>query len=129
MPEVHETSNSAPVPAHASQLGDGQRAALQDDRVAELEAHLRRIVAELRAAGVMEDLDILPPANHQPPRADLTSRERQILIRLRDAQRVSQIAAELYVSPSTVRNHLATIFRKFGVHSQAELLAVLRGQP
>jgi DNA-binding CsgD family transcriptional regulator len=28
----------------------------------------------------------------------------------------------MYLSPSTVRNHLSTIFRKLGVHSQAELI-------
>jgi len=31
------------------------------------------------------------------------------------------------VSQSTVRNHLAAIFERFGVHSQPELLARLAG--
>jgi len=31
----------------------------------------------------------------------------------------------MFLSPSTIRNHLAAIYRKFGVHSQAELLAAL----
>jgi DNA-binding CsgD family transcriptional regulator len=39
---------------------------------------------------------------------------------------VSTIADTLFVSQSTVRNHLATIFKKFGVHSQAELLELLK---
>jgi hypothetical protein len=39
------------------------------------------------------------------------------------------IASQLYVSQSTVRNHLATIFHKFGVHSQAELLELLTPRP
>jgi DNA-binding NarL/FixJ family response regulator len=99
---------------------------LLEDRIAELEARLRRIAAELNAAGIMGDLDTFPSLDDHPQMAELTSRQRQILIRLLDAQRVSVIATELYVSPSTVRNHLMTIFTKFGVHSQAELLAVLR---
>jgi DNA-binding NarL/FixJ family response regulator len=99
---------------------------LLEDRIAELEARLRRIAAELEAAGIMGDLDTLPSLDDHPQMAELTSRQREILIRLLHAQRVSVIAAELYVSPSTVRNHLMTIFTKFGVHSQAELLAVLR---
>ena len=40
--------------------------------------------------------------------------------------RQRQIARSANVSQSTVRNHLMTIFTKFRVHSQAELLAVLR---
>jgi DNA-binding CsgD family transcriptional regulator len=100
------------------------------DRVAELEGRLRRIAAELRAAGFMNDeRPSLEPARDIPQLDELSSRQREILVRLLNAQRVSLIAAELFVSPSTVRNHLTTIFAKFGVHSQAELLAVLRSKP
>ncbi|MGN6472198.1 MAG: LuxR C-terminal-related transcriptional regulator, partial [Mycobacteriales bacterium] len=35
-------------------------------------------------------------------------------------------ARELYLSPTTVRNHLSAIFQRFGVHSQRELLDLLR---
>ena len=82
--------------------------------------HERRVVV------VMDDIDTLPAATDYPQLDELSSRQREIVIRLLNAQRVSVIAAELYVSPSTVRNHLVTIFTKFGVHSQVELLAVLR---
>jgi hypothetical protein len=40
---------------------------------------------------------------------------------------VQTIAAALFVSQSTVRNHLTAIFERFGVHSQVELLALLSG--
>jgi DNA-binding NarL/FixJ family response regulator len=43
-----------------------------------------------------------------------------------DGERVPSIAAELYVTQSTVRNHLSSVFSKLGVHSQAELLRQLR---
>jgi len=96
------------------------------DDATRLAGRLRRIAAELRAAGVMDDLANVQVATDHPQLAELTSRQREILVRLLNAQRVSLIAAELYVSPSTVRNHLTTIFTKFGVHSQAELLGLLR---
>jgi DNA-binding NarL/FixJ family response regulator len=109
---------------------DDRRAPNAGERVAELEGRLRRIAAELRAAGLMEDeRQSLPVPRDIPQLVELSSRQREILVRLLNAQRVSLIAAELYVSPSTVRNHLTTIFTKFGVHSQAELLAVLRSKP
>jgi DNA-binding NarL/FixJ family response regulator len=55
----------------------------------------------------------------------LSSRQWEILTKLVRGHRVQGIADALYLSPSTVRNHLAAIFSKFGVHSQAELLARL----
>ena len=56
-------------------------------------------------------------------------RQWEILTRLVRGQRVQEIADALYLSPSTVRNHLTAIYRKFGVHSQAELLAALLNVP
>jgi DNA-binding CsgD family transcriptional regulator len=57
----------------------------------------------------------------------LSSRQWEIVTRLQRGERVPGIAAALFLSQSTVRNHLTAVFRKFGVHSQAELLATLRG--
>jgi DNA-binding CsgD family transcriptional regulator len=95
-------------------------------RVAELELRLRRIAAEVRAAGVLDNFgEWLTPAE-VPELGELTSRQWEILGRLLQGERVATIAAGLFVSPSTVRNHLATIFRKFGVHSQSALLERLR---
>jgi DNA-binding NarL/FixJ family response regulator len=53
---------------------------------------------------------------------ELTSREQDVLARVLDGQRVPSIATELYLSQSTVRNHLSAIYKKFDVHSQAELI-------
>jgi DNA-binding NarL/FixJ family response regulator len=59
--------------------------------------------------------------------AALSSREREVLKLLREGQRVASIARELSVSPFTVRNHLRAVFRKIGVHSQEQVLELLRG--
>ena len=99
------------------------------DRVNELESRLRRIGLEVRAAGALDNLALLPTPGELPELGQLTTRQWEILSRLRRGDRVATIAAELYVTPSTVRNHLAAIFRKFGVHSQPELLELLRRQP
>lgn len=96
------------------------------DRAAELERRLRRIAAELRAAGLLDDVGSLPTTEEFPQIASLTSRQWQILVRLLRGERVPTIARELYLSPGTVRNHLAAMFDRFGVHSQAELIARLR---
>jgi DNA-binding CsgD family transcriptional regulator/PAS domain-containing protein len=99
------------------------------DRVAELELRLRHIGTEVRAAGVLDDVDGLPAVSEYPQLGELTSRQWEILSRLLRGERVATIAAALYVNPSTVRNHLAAIFRRFGVHSQLELVDLLRRRP
>jgi DNA-binding CsgD family transcriptional regulator len=103
-----------------------QAAGPPSDRVAELERRLRRIASELRAAGLLDDIETLPTVEAFPQLASLTSRQWQILVRLMRGERVPTIARELYLSPGTVRNHLAAMFERFGVHSQAELIARLR---
>jgi DNA-binding CsgD family transcriptional regulator len=96
------------------------------ERVSELEKRLRRIAAELRAAGVMEGVDRLPAAGDHPELNQLSTRQWQILVRLLRGDRVPTMARELHLSPSTVRNHLTAIFSRFSVHSQAALIALLR---
>jgi DNA-binding NarL/FixJ family response regulator len=57
------------------------------------------------------------------PSESLSTRQWEILVRLTRGEAVHDIANALYLSPSTVRNHLTVIYKKFGVHSQAGLLA------
>lgn len=97
----------------------------QRDRVAELELRLRRIGAEVRAAGLIDTAESPTFRNH-PELAELSTRQWEILSRLLEGARVSTIAGELLISGSTVRNHLSTIFQRFGVHSQAELIDTIR---
>ena len=54
----------------------------------------------------------------------LTPRELEVVRRLLANGRVRSIAEQLQISPHTVRNHLRSIFRKLGVHSQVELIRV-----
>ena len=61
-----------------------------------------------------------------PPDGNFSERQLEIIERLVRGERVPTIARGLYLSQSTVRNHLSAIFRKLGVHSQEELLAALR---
>lgn len=95
-------------------------------REMQLEAHMLRIADELHAAGLIPRLQQLPALNDEPQLGKLTSREWAVLTRLLDGQRVSAIAADLYVSQSTVRNHLSSIYAKLGVHSQVDLIRLIR---
>ena len=91
-----------------------------------LEGHMLRIADELHAAGLIPRLPQLPVLSDEPRLGKLTSREWAVLTRLLDGQRVSAIAADLYVSQSTVRNHLSSIYAKLGVHRQVDLIRLMR---
>ena len=51
----------------------------------------------------------------------LSEREREIAERYADGQTYKEIAAALFRSPSTIRNHLVTIYKKLEIGSKVEL--------
>lgn len=55
--------------------------------------------------------------------SSLTSREIEVLRLLADGLTTEQIAAELFVSSNTVRNHVNNIIRKLNVHSRLEAVS------
>ena len=91
----------------------------------ELSSELHRQLA-LLGGDVVGGMDQCPP--HLSSES-LSTRQWEIVTRLLRGERVKEIAAELFLSPSTVRNHLGTIYKKFGVHSQTELMASLLNRP
>lgn len=58
---------------------------------------------------------------------DLSPREQQIAERYAAGCSYQKIAADLHIAPSTVRTHLATIYRKLEVSSKIELANRLAG--
>lgn len=98
---------------------------LSEERARRLEEHLWRIAAELRAADIGESPMAGVAWRLHPGLDSLSPRQTEIVHRLLRGQRVPAIARELYLSESTVRNHLSVIFQKFNVHSQSELIACL----
>jgi PAS domain S-box-containing protein len=132
----HADGHWVPVEAIVASLPDGGAYRLgfvirtvapspDDDRVerlTQLEERLRRIAVELAAVGVSDHVDpeVARLLN------ELSPRQREVVRMLEAGARVPTIAQELYLSQSTVRNHLSAIFRKFGVTSQEELLRALR---
>ena len=72
--------------------------------------------------GLVKDVDEedVPP----PPHPDLTLRQAEILGLLEKGHSTNRIASELHLSTETVRNHIRGIFRKLGVRSRLEAVAV-----
>jgi DNA-binding NarL/FixJ family response regulator len=82
-----------------------------------------------KIADTLADTGLLPSPRAKeidiggrPEVSTLSLREREVLRELLANRRVPTIAKSLGISPSTVRNHLKSIFQKVGVHSQAELI-------
>jgi DNA-binding CsgD family transcriptional regulator len=100
----------------------GASLAIGENRLRDLELRLRRIAIEVRAAGIAL-FPVLPAASKNlNALAELSPRQHEVLERLVAGQRTSGIARDLFLSQNTVRNHLSAIFRRFGVHSQSQLL-------
>jgi PAS domain S-box-containing protein len=94
-------------------------------RAARLEDHLWRIALEVAAAGVGDAPATAETWWSEPALRNVSQRQLEILRRLLRGERVPTIARDLFLSQSTVRNHLSAIYRRVGVHSQAELVARL----
>ncbi|NBF09098.1 helix-turn-helix transcriptional regulator [Pseudomonas sp. Fl4BN1] len=58
--------------------------------------------------------------------ADLTAREREVLGLICQGLADKEIAAQLQLALSTVRNHVATLYSKLAVHSRAEAIVWAR---
>jgi DNA-binding CsgD family transcriptional regulator len=95
----------------------------------EAEKMLRRLGRAIEAVRVSRELSEIAP--DLTGLSELSTRELDVVGRLVFGDRVPAIANALYISQSTVRNHLSSAFRKLRVASQQELIALLRsvGKP
>lgn len=114
--------------------GKGQLSLAEDglrrieQRVQALNGRLRMEVMAGWGVDSFVSLPLDPPASPSPEAAEweLSRREEEILQLLTGGLRNRAIAAELHVSENTVKFHLGSIFRKLGVSSRAEAIALAR---
>lgn len=69
------------------------------------------------------------PGRQAPALASLTPREREILTLIAKGHSNREIAKTLYVSESTVKNHISSVYKKVGLtgRSRLVLLAIQNG--
>jgi len=63
----------------------------------------------------------------QPIAIGLTSREREIIELVAQGKTSTQVAATLWVPPTTVKKHLENVYEKLGVSGRAAAVARLHG--
>lgn len=126
--------------------GQGARAHEQLERALEIAAENGVLAPFLGGGEVLEDL--LDAHAHRGTRHEdllhqvfagrtalhggadlLTPRERDVLAYLRTTMTAQEIAAALSLSLPTVKTHLASIYRKFGVGSRREAARISTGVP
>ena len=84
---------------------------------------LRQFHDTVRCVGISR---LLAREHVVPGLERLSAREMDIVARLLRGDRVPAIASALFLSQSTVRNHLSAVFSKMGVNSQQGLIDLLR---
>jgi DNA-binding NarL/FixJ family response regulator len=109
--------------ARAEDIVQGVRAAAAGDSMISPRI-AARLVARLREAG-----SPAATANAALDEADLTGREVEILRLIAHGKENSAIAQELFISPKTVKNHVASILSKLEIENriQAAVVAVRQG--
>lgn len=66
-----------------------------------------------------------PPVPPSAAERSLTGREREIVMLIALGRDTGEIAAELHISPETVRSHVRNSMGKLDVHTRAQLVAVV----
>lgn len=62
-----------------------------------------------------------PPAKRAEPREPLTEREEEVLLAVARGRTNVEIAAELHISLSTVKSHVASLMTKLGARNRVEI--------
>jgi PAS domain S-box-containing protein len=110
--------------AHATKL-DGEWLALFVTLSAKLDPHGDELIgATSSGAGTRQ------PAGARFGRlgGTLTPREREVVRRVALGRSTPQIAADLSLSPATVRSHVRNAMVKVGAHTRAQLVALVLGE-
>jgi len=114
-----------PPPSFAFALLPGEHRPASAVSVDDMERALSRLGRGVEAIRVSRDLAGYA-GKHIPGFSRLSSREIEIVGMLLAGDRVPAIAETLFITQSTVRNHLSSVFRKLRVNSQQELVTLLR---
>jgi PAS domain S-box-containing protein len=111
--------------AHATTV-DGQWVAL----FVTLSAKLEPQGAELISAAAPDDMGLPGDSGELSGRlrGSLTPREREVVRHVALGRSTPQIAADLNLSPATVRSHVRNAMVKMGAHTRAQLVALVLGE-
>ena len=106
----------------------GARVPLRRIPAATLSAIAARATQRRHGSDVAALLDLIvrDTAGSEREVESLSARERLVLAQVQRGLTVAAIAAELYISPNTVKTHLRRLYRKLGVSTRDEAIRAAR---
>lgn len=111
--------------AHVTKVADEQPLVLFVILSAMFEPHGEQLINGLPAIGTGHPFSRRPATSSDRSGKRLTKRELQIVERVAVGRSTPQIAADLNVSPATVRSHVRNAMVKMGAHTRAQLVALV----
>ncbi len=105
---------------------------IKDARFVQLESRNHVLLADEPAwdrfkEEVLQFTGVVPTEDEEDPVfANLSPREREILVQVASGSTNAQIGETLFISEKTVRNHLTHIFEKLGVSSRAQAIVLAK---
>lgn len=102
--------------APPAELVQGIRAAIAGETLLAPEVTRRLVEQYVRGPG--------PGANDNPKLAELSEREREVLTLIAEGRSNAEIAAQLFVSESTVKTHVGRVFMKLDVRDRAQAVVL-----
>lgn len=106
----------------------GARGYLIKQDVATIAPALRSVMAgqsvlegEVLARAAALSADCVRPQREEPEMRGLTEREREVVRAIADGMSNVEVAAALYMSEGTVRNHISSILAKLGLRNRTQI--------
>ena len=106
----------------------GARGYLIKQDVATIAPALRSVMAgqsvlegEVLARAAALSADGVRPRREEPEMRGLTEREREVVRAIADGMSNAEVAAALYMSEGTVRNHISAILAKLGLRNRTQI--------
>lgn len=120
---LRDVSTAAELVGHARRLASNS---VLPETLARFGADLDSGIASLTIRESLAKMNTVEPIGVDSSDSEslLTSRERAVLLLLRGDLTQREIADELYVSVSTVRSHVKSIYKKLGVHNRTSCVHV-----
>ena len=124
--EVQVSANLSQEQAFVFRRGPGRDFSERDRTVLDLlRPHLARLHELNTLRKRLRQLAAPAPADGE---ADLTPREREVLDLVATGKTNVEVAAVLFIAPTTVRKHLENVYEKLGVRTRTAAVARFRGR-